>query len=546
MNIKLTKIIPGLLSSQHNSSLSLFRRLTSLCLRVERAKRTDCSQSSLLLSPAREVYRQWAIFFFIILMLAVPLVFTNCSQSNPAQPSSSALAPSEEIEGKLTTKQEKTLFHCPMHPSYISDKPGDCPICGMSLVPVEKEERKEAASMPAGTIEISPQRQQLIGVTFGQVERRELHQMISAYGRLTYDETRLATITTKFSGWIEKLFVDYTGKFVRRGEPLFSIYSPDLVAAQEEYLLALRAEKILNPLEDKVATGVESKENSNRKQQIEETASSTKINNLQNTLVKKAGPEEPGQSISVLVEAAKRRLLLWDISEEQITRLEKERRPFRDLTIFSPVAGFVTEKNVVQGKFVMAGENLLSLADLSQVWLLADIYELDQPLVSVGQEVEVEVASFPGEKFRGRISHIYPYLENESRTVKVRIEFPNPGYRLKPEMYGQVKIHLRLGNRLSVPEEAVIDTGERKVVFIAHEPSHFEPREVNLGRKAGGFYEVLSGLEEGERVLTSAQFLIDSESRLKEAIQGFHQHPAEEKPEPKEKKTPPPPAKHVH
>lgn len=459
--------------------------------------------------------------------------------------SSSTFSSSEQTAStareKAAAKQAKTLYHCPMHPNYISDKPGECPICGMTLVPIEKEEEKESLSLPAGAVEISPERQQLLGVTFGQAERRELHQVISAYGRLTYDETRLASVTTKFSGWVEKLYVDYTGKLVKRGEPLFSIYSPDLIAAQEEYLLALRAQKTFEPKEGGFASKAQG---DNREKTVDRRENKQAI--LGADLMNKPGSAEPSPSLGNLVEAAKRRLLLWDINEAQIDRLEKEGKPFRSLTIFSPVTGFITEKNVVEGKFIMAGENLFSLADLSRVWLLADIYELDLPLVEVGKEVEVEITSFPGQSLPGKISYIFPYLENESRTVKVRVEFPNTGYKLKPEMYGRVKMHLMLGSRLSIPEEAVIDTGERKLVFVVHEGNHFEPREVKLGVKAGEFYEIRSGLEEGERVVTSAQFLIDSESRLKAAVKGFHEHPSEKKPETKKEKAPAPPAKHIH
>jgi len=401
-------------------------------------------------------------------------------------------------------REGKTLYHCPMHPNYISEKPGECPICGMTLVPIE-EEKESAEARPAGTVEISPEKQQILGVTFGRVETRSLHRMFSAYGRISYDETRLATISIKFPGWVEALYADYTGKPVRKGQPLFSIYSPELIAAQEEYLLALRAQKTM--------------------------IADQKINNLS------------------VVEAAKRRLLLWDISGEQIADLEKEGKPFRTLTIYSPVTGFIIEKNILQGKYVTAGEVLYSIADLSHVWMLTAIYESDLPFISVGTEVTLELGSFPGEKFKGKISHIFPYLENETRTVKVRIELFNPALRLKPEMYGRVVFHLPLGQRLSLPEEAVIDTGERKIVFVVHENRHFEPREVKLGLKAGAYYEVVDGVKEGELVVTSAQFLIDSESRLKAALKGLSQ--AEEEKMPEAKKSPAKekketPIKHIH
>lgn len=555
------------------SSANSIRRAASPFSGGENGRGKSSLPSGLIPFRARKGTRRYSIFLLIPVMLTFFVWLTNCSegaktkaadsraetrsQSTSSEPALGASVPGQAQHAghqheageatktttasspeqttsttreKAAAKQEKTLYHCPMHPNYISDRPGECPICGMTLVPIEKEEEKESLTLPGGAVEISPERQQLLGVTFGQAERRELHQIISAYGRLSYDETRLASVTTKFSGWVEKLYVDYTGKLVRRGEPLFSIYSPDLIAAQEEYLLALRAQKTFEPREGGLAS---------RSQGDGRAILGSALNS-------KRGSADLNPNLASLVEAAKRRLLLWDIDEAQIARMEKEGKPFRSLTIYSPVTGFITEKNVVEGKFVMAGENLFSLADLSRVWLLADIYELDLPLVAVGKEVEVEIASFPGETFRGRITYIFPYLENESRTVKVRVEFPNPGYRLKPEMYGRVKMHLMLGSRLSIPEEAIIDTGERKLVFVVHEGNHFEPREIKLGIKAGEFYEILSGLEEGERVVTSAQFLIDSESRLKAAVKGFHQHPSEKKPEAKEEKAPTPPAKHIH
>jgi len=482
------------------------------------------------------------------------------AESGPHQHAPGVTADKSQTKESQKVKQEKeakTLYHCPMHPNYISDKPGECPICGMTLVPIE-EEKKTAEAMPEGMVEISPKKQQLLGVTFGQVELRELHRMISAYGRLTYDETRLASVTTKFSGWVEALYVDYTGKLVRKGQPLFSIYSPDLIAAQEEYLLALRARKTLglaqknhHPSQERAGEGPGGNQTEAKQAQVTQAESNLSHNIKIEEIKSNSNPAQANLRSALnfgeVVEAAKRRLLLWDISEEQIAELEKTGKPFRALTIYSPVTGFVIEKNVVQGKYVMAGETIFSLADISRLWLFADIYERDLPFISVGTEVTVEIASFPAEIFTGKISHIFPYIQNETRTVKVRVEFPNPNFRLKPEMYGRIKLHLPLGRKLALPEEAVIDTGERKIVFVVHEGRHFEPREVQLGAKADEYYEVLAGLEEGEQVVTSAQFLIDSESRLKAALKGLHEHLGEKALEPekaaaKEKA----PAKHVH
>lgn len=415
-----------------------------------------------------------------------------------ASPPASELQPQHQHQHQLTgspestpaqTKEKpstkKTLYHCPMHPNYISDKPGECPICGMTLVPIEEEKHEEMSmEMAEGTIQISPQKQQLLNLTFGQAEYRNLEKTIQTVARFTYDETRLAFINTKFPGWIEDLLVDYTGRMVRRGEPLFSIYSPELVSAQEEYLLALKAKQLL---------------------QADNSAGSN-------------------QESLRLLEVSKRRLLLWDLKEEQIKKLEESGRPFKSLTIYSPLSGFVVEKNILKGQYVMPGENLYKIADISKLWVLADIYEQDIPLIQLGQETTIEVAAFPGKQFSGKISYIFPYLENETRTVKVRIELPNPDFKLKPEMYGNINVRVDLGQRLTVPESSVIDSGQRKLVFVDRGNGYLEPRQVEVGITAGDYLEILKGLNAGERVVTSANFLIDSESRLKSALRKTHQH----------------------
>jgi RND family efflux transporter MFP subunit len=360
-----------------------------------------------------------------------------------------------------------------MHPNYISDKPGECPICGMTLVPVEEEKTSEE-----GTMKISPEKQQLTGVTYGRVEYRNLKKVIRTVAKLSYDETNIRYITTKFSGWIEKLYVDYTGKLVKKGEPLFEIYSPELVSAQEEYLLALKFEKIT------------------------ERANS-------------------------LLNSTRTRLLLWDISENQIKEIEESGKPMRRMVYYSPFSGFVIEKNVFEGKYISAGENLYKIADISNIWVFADIYEFELPFIKMGQEAIITLPYYPGEVFRGKITYIYPSLENETRTVKVRIELKNFEFKLKPEMFGNAEIDIDLGKKLAVPESAVIDTGMRKIVFVNRGNGYIEPREVKLGHRVDEYYEVLEGLSEGEEVVTSANFLIDSESNLKSAIKGMsgeHKH----------------------
>ena len=350
---------------------------------------------------------------------------------------------------------------------------------GMTMEAIQKEGKVQEVA--AGTVQISPERQQLIGVKFGTVEMKPLEKVIRTVARVDYDEKRIVTVSPKIGGWIEDLFVDFTGKFVRKGEPLLSIYSPELVSTQEEYLIALRAKKDL------------------RKSPFPEVAGS-------------------GES---LAESAKRRLKLWDISDEQISLLEETGQPRKTLSLFSPFTGFVLEKNAYKGMNVMPGMALFKLADLSVVWLLADIYEYELPLIRLGQQATIQLSYIPGQTFTGKAVYIYPSLNPETRTAKVRFEFPNPDGRLKPEMYANAEIKVRLGQKLAVPEGAIIDTGVRQMAIIDKGSGYFEPRDVKVGAKVDNYYEVIKGLKAGERVVTSANFLIDSESKLKEAVGGM-------------------------
>jgi Cu(I)/Ag(I) efflux system membrane fusion protein len=387
----------------------------------------------------------------------------------------------------------KVKYHCPMHPTYVSDRPGDCPICGMSLVKIDdakagSELAGHAAAAPTVPdrmpVFVSPERQQQIGVTTAPVEKRRLDRSIRTVARVAYAEPRLSWVNTKINGWIEKLHVNTTGQFVKKGEPLLEIYSPELVAAQEEYLIALRA-----------------------KQQV-------------------SGPDGAN-----LLAAAKRRLQLWDIGDDQIAALEKTGQPRKTLTIVSPVDGYVTEKAALQGKSVMPGENLFRVADLSAVWLLADIYEYELSAVKVGQPATVTLSYLPGEKFEAAVSYIYPYLEGQTRTVKVRLEAPNPALKLKPDMWANVELQVDSGEVLTAPASAVIDTGGRYVAFVSKGDGHLEPRELKVGRRNDDWFEILGGVAAGENVVTRALFLVDSESQLKAAISGMgsageHQHGA--------------------
>lgn len=337
-----------------------------------------------------------------------------------------------------------------------------------------------------GAVQISPERQQLIGVKLGKVEIRPLQKIIRTVGRITYDEKRVGTVSTKVAGWVEDLYADFTGGFVSKGGPLLTIYSPELVSTQEEYLLALRARQIWE---------------------------------------KSPYPEVTGGG-DMLIEATRRRLQFWDISPEQIEQLEKNGRIQKTMILHSPLSGIILEKMVNRGTYVQPGATLFVIADLTVIWLIADIYEYEMPLIHLGQKAEITLASFAGEVFQGKAVYIYPTLDPRTRTARVRFEFPNPKGRIKPEMYADVAITAELGRLTAVPESAVIETGSRKVVLVSKAAGFFEPRDIVTGARAEGFYEVVRGLQPGETVVTSANFLIDSESKLKEAVGagGGHQH----------------------
>jgi membrane fusion protein, copper/silver efflux system len=339
-------------------------------------------------------------------------------------------------------------------------------------------ESMQGHDMASGGVNVSPERQQLMGIRTATAEIRPLVQKIRTVGIVTYDETRVAQVFSKVEGWIEKLLVNYTGSLVRKGQPLFTLYSPDLVATQEEYLLALKAKQTLG-------------------------SSSIK---------------EISAGSDALLESAHRRLSLWDISDEQINDLEKTGKPKRNITFYSPISGFVLKKEALQGMRVMPDKELYTIADLSTVWINADIYEYELAHIRIGQKATINLAYYPARDFVGKVSWISPVLDEKTRTAKVRLEFPNREFILKPEMFANAEIEINAGRKLAVPDEAVLDSGLRKVVFLDKGDGRFEPAEVKIGNKFDGYYEVLAGLAPGERILASASFLLDSESRLKEAM----------------------------
>jgi len=420
--------------------------------------------------------RWWALIPIVVVAAAVVFFFVRRDGANVSAPPAYGGATGGQ------PKARKILYYVdPMHPQYKSDKPGRAPDCGMDMVPVyadEEETSTRAEELPPGTVKITPEKQQLIGVQTGLVEYRDAEKVIRTVGQITYAEPKLAYVTTKFEGYVEELFVDYTGKVVEKGQPLFTVYSPELVSTQQEYLLALKGQKYFE----------------------------------------KNAFDDVGAGANSLLESARRRFQLWDIPDEEIEKLERAGEITKTLTIYSPIHGFVIQKEVFRGMKVMPGMNLYQIADLSTVWVLADVYEYEIPFVKPGQQATVTLSYYPGQEFKGRVTYIYPYLTPDTRTIKVRIEFPNPGEKLKPEMYVNVELRAGAGKQLTVPEDAVLDSGSEQLVFVARQGGYFEPRKVKLGGRVENRYVVLSGLREGERVVTSGNFLIDSESRLKSAV----------------------------
>jgi membrane fusion protein, copper/silver efflux system len=428
------------------------------------------------------------------------------------------------------------LYHCPMHPSVVSERPGECPICGMDLVPIDAPTttgqgtpahgtqgasehrgaytcpmhpeftsddpearcpecgmklvpRSGAAPSPAAVagkapdglvaVELNAERVQLLGMKTATVVRAPLASSIRAVGYVTPSEDGLATISTRFGGWIEELAVSQTGQHVAKGQVLATIYSPELLAAEQEYINALTWS------------------------------------------AKSAGAATVGELNAELAASARRRLELLGISEQELQEIERSRKPVRALRIRSPVAGHVITKGVLPGTFVQPATELFTIADLSKIWVLAEVHENQASQVRLGQSAKLSFAAYPAEAFAGSVTTIYPTMSAETRTLRVRIELDNRAEKLRPGMYGDVMLAGHERDGLVVPSEAVVDTGREQYVFTVAGPGRFEPRRVQVGARDNGLAQVLSGLQEGEIVVTTGNFLIDSESRLRAALEGF-------------------------
>jgi RND family efflux transporter MFP subunit len=428
-------------------------------------------------------------------------------------------------------------YTCGMHPFVISDKPGKCPICGMTLtkiedtgsvaatgsaaataggagkgarkilfyrnpmnpqitskssakdemgmdfVPVYEDEVKGSGTgvdLPEGyaTVQVGAERVRLAGIQSAPAVRETISHPVRAVGIVVPDERRVRRVQSKIEGWIEKLHTNFVGQLVTKGQPLLEIYSPELVASQREYLLALE---------------------------------------MHNRMKENPYPEER-EMAAELVRSSRRRLELFDVPENFIAELERTKNPRRTVTLNAPVSGYVTGKEIFEGTRVMPGMDLLTVTDLSRVWIEADLYEYEAQAVRVGQTATLETVADPGAKLKGRVAFIYPTFSPETRTLKVRFDFPNPGLRLKPQMYANVSLDLHSMTGVVIPDSALIETGVRVIAFVDAGGGSFEPREVKVGVRGNGKAQILSGVKAGEKVAVGANFLLDSESKLRAAL----------------------------
>jgi RND family efflux transporter MFP subunit len=394
-----------------------------------------------------------------------------------------------------------------MNPGVTSPVPAKDSM-GMEYVPVYEDEVRGGGDAVAGysTVKVGLESLRLAGVQTAPAVREKISRSVRAVGNVVPDETRIRRVQTKIEGWIEKLHVRFTGQLVAKGQPLLDIYSPDLVAGQREYLIAIGMRERMK-------------------------------GNLY--------PEEK-EMAEQLVQASRRRLELFDVPQSFIAELENTRKPRRTVTLNAPASGYVTSKDVFEGTRIMPGMELFTVTDLSRIWIDADLYEYEAQAVRLGQKAVLTPAYDPRLRLKGKVAYVYPTLSPESRTLKVRFEFPNPGLRLKPQMYADVFLELDTASGVVIPDSALIETGLRQIVFVDLGGGSLEPREVNVGVRGDGKAQILSGVKEGERVAVRANFLLDSESRLKAALAGMTGGgAATPPPQPSQGQAPPPSSGHA-
>jgi Cu(I)/Ag(I) efflux system membrane fusion protein len=368
------------------------------------------------------------------------------------------------------TQERKVLYWVdPMHPAYKSDKPGIAPDCGMKLEPVYEEAASVAAAAgPPGTVQISPEKQQMIGVKFGTAEYTSIGETLRAVGKIAIDETRVVRVHPRVEGWIEHVNVDFVGAPVKKGDALLTVYSPEMLASEKEYLLALKAHDVM-------------------------------------------------QDGDAIVEAARKRLELWDLGGSQIAELEDTKKPIQSITIYSPAGGVITSRNSFASQRITPETELYAITDLSRVWVMADLFENDLPKIRMGQTAMVKMPYASGGDFLAHVDYLQPQVDPQTRTTKVRLDAANPAMKLRPDMFVDVEFSIGGARQLTVPVDAVLNAGSRQTVFIDRGNGYLEPRAVETGDQVGDRIVISSGLKEGERIVTSANFLIDSESQLKAA-----------------------------
>jgi Cu(I)/Ag(I) efflux system membrane fusion protein len=387
------------------------------------------------------------------------------------------------------TARAEARYHCPMHPSIVQDHAGDCPICNMRLVPLPARGSAEDASTRGGgagvpgavPVVLEPERLQLIGVKTAQAARRRLAPELRTVGFVTADENRLASVTVRFSGYVKDVRVRGAVARVRKGEVLASVYSPELVTPQLAFVNSVR------------------------------------WSNASGSAASAATPP----ATTPVTDDPRRRLLLLGVSEQDLAEIERKLEPLQELKIRSPIDGWAVSSTLREGSYVEPGAELFQIADLSRVWVIADVFERDMGRVRVGQAAKLKISAYPERTFTGRVEFLYPSLNPGTRTLQARIELANPSLALRPGMYGDVLVELGASDALAIPAEALVDTGETQYVFVAARGGQLEPRPVAVGSRADGWVQVLSGLSEGEAVVTTGNFLVDSESRLKAALDGF-------------------------
>ena len=409
--------------------------------------------------------------YLFIPFFAIALSLSGCSKSEDAGKNGN------------TVVKEKDYWTCTMHPQVHMDRPGACPICGMDLIKKVVDEKVEPVNEKDMTnmISLSPKKQVLANVSTVVVKKENLQDQVTAYSYLDFVENNRKTISARFNGRIEKLFVDKTGDYIKKGQPLFEIYSPDLVQAQNEYLIAL--------------------------------------NNSSNS--------------NSLLNASKKKLEIFGLTSEQIQTLEKTKEINLTLTYYSPISGTVIEKKVQEGVYVNEGTAIYDVAELSTLWNIAEVYENDLASIKIGSPVKLHLRAYPGEEFKGRVAFIYPLVNSQTRTIKVRSEFSSYNGKLKPQMYGETVFSKAGGEGLLVPADAVIIAGERAVVWTKTGDGMFEARSVQIGNRFGDKYQILSGIKEGDEIAATGGFLIDSESQLKTGMPTGHQHGGTSQPQKK-------------